>query len=248
MSDEPRKILVVDDERDILDMLESLLVSEGFAVATAQGGEEALAMLDDTPALILLDLMMPGVDGHSVLERIRAREDDAARVPVIVLTARNDVADIGRTLDRGVDGFIVKPFDTEDLVRAIKGTLSGDPASFYANYAQVKGVTSRSGSGYQQGDRIVFLDLVETDPESDEILEALEREGVYLMSILHRGEEDSDRRQSAVLLTAESGIAFGDFLNALLQSGKVLITACHIYKDRLDLPHDLFSAGEYSLE
>jgi CheY-like chemotaxis protein len=242
------KILVVDDEPDIVEMLQSLLEIEGYRVLTALDGEQALAALAEGPALILLDIMMPSMDGHAVLRAIRSMPGPVSAVPVVIVTARNDVLDIGRSLDEGVNGFVVKPFDTDQLVRTVKSVLSRNPVPFYANYDRVAGVTSRSGSGYQQGDRIIFLDLHETDPGSDEILEALNQSGVHLMSIL-QFDAQQGRRQSSVLLTAEDGIAFGAFLNTLLRSGNIGVGACQIYKDQMDLPQDLFSAGQdYSLE
>ena len=76
----------------------------------------------------------------------------------------------------------------------------------------------REGVGYQQGDRIIFLDLHEADPGADRILEALTSEGVHLMSIL-QFDTAQGARQSSVLVTAENGRAFGGFLNALMASG-----------------------------
>jgi len=248
MSTEPvRRILVVDDEPDIVEMLQSLLEIEGFAVSTATGGAQALAALAERPALVLLDIMMPDMDGHAVLAAIRARHDQAA-LPVLMVTARNDVVDIGAALDAGANGFVVKPFEMENLLRTLRAVLARRPADFYTNYEAVEGVTGRGGSGYQEGDRIIFLDLLEAEPDADHILTALARPGVHLMSIL---QFDAARgaRQSSVLVTAESGIAFGGFLNALMTSGSVSVTACQIYKDALDLPHDLITGDqEYTLD
>jgi DNA-binding response OmpR family regulator len=238
-ADKPKKILVVDDELDIIDMVESLLDSEGYAVIKAASGAKALAALAQSPDLVLLDIMMPDMDGHRVLAEIRKKSDMSA-LPVLMVTARNDVVDIGQALDAGVNGFVVKPFDTENLLRTIRGILEKNPVGFYANYERVDGVTARSGTGYQQGERIIFLDLMESDPEADVILDALNAEGVYLMSIL-QFDAAKKQRQSSVLLTAENGMCFGVFLNRLLKSGSITITACQIYKDHLDLPHDLMA-------
>jgi DNA-binding response OmpR family regulator len=245
--DKQAKILIVDDEPDILDMIESLLDSEGYDVIQAEGGEEALEKLSEKPDLVLLDIMMPDMDGHAVLQEIR-KNYSLQDLPVVMVTARNDVVDIGGALDHNVNGFVVKPFDVENLLRIINSILRTDPVSFYTNYERVSGVTGQGGTGYQQGDRIIFLDIEEEDPEADIILEALDQEGVYLMSILQYDSE-SGKRQSSVLLTAESGMNFGAFLNALMQAGGATITACQIFKDALDLPQDLMSDGqEYSLE
>ncbi len=243
----PRKILIVDDEPDILDMLEFLLDSEGYSISKAEGGQAAIEAIDEKPDLVLLDIMMPDMDGHIVLAEFRKRYDER-ELPVLMVTARNDVVDIGQALDVGVNGFVVKPFDTENLIRTVKSALEQGGSFVYENYERVAGVTSREGSGYQQGDRIIFLDLQESEPDADHILEALDVDGVYLMSIL-QFDAGEDRRQSSVLVTAENGIAFGNFLNNLLQSQTVNIAACRIYKDHLDLPHDLMVEGqEFSLE
>ncbi|MCP4544982.1 MAG: response regulator transcription factor [bacterium] len=241
-----RKILIVDDEADILEMLESLLEVEGYEVIVAESGAEALEALEERPALIMLDIMMPDMDGHAVLKRIREKYS-SDMIPIIMVTARNDVLDIGVAMEAGANGFVVKPFNIEDLIRTINGVLENNPANFYCNYEKVGGVTSRTGSGYQQGDRIIFLDLDEDEPDSDLILEALESDGIHMMSILQH--DAGGRRQSSVLLSADDGIGFGAFLNMLMSSGKVHITACHIYKDHLDLPSNLMSSGrDYTLE
>jgi len=245
-TDKSHRILVVDDEPDIVEMLQSLLEIEGFTVSTATSGAQALAALAAQPALVLLDIMMPDMDGHEVLAAIRQRPETAS-LPVLMVTARNDVVDIGGALDAGVNGFVVKPFETENLLRTLRAVLGRRPADFYTNYEAVKGVTAREGGGYQQGDRIIFLDLQESDPGADHILGALAQDGVHLMSIL---QFDGERggRQSSVLVTAEDGLAFGAFLNALLASGSVSVTACQIYKDSLDLPRDLITGGQYSAD
>ncbi len=246
-ADVKKRILIVDDEPDILEMVESLLDSEGYAVEKAESGAEALQKIANKPDLVLLDIMMPDMDGHAVLQEIR-KQQALKDLPVVMVTARNDVVDIGGALDHNVNGFVVKPFDVENLLRIIAGILRTDPVSFYANYERVSGITGQSGSGYQQGDRIIFLDIEEADPEADLILEALNQDGIYMMSILQY-DSDSGRRQSSVLLTAESGLDFGAFLNTLMQSGGVTITACQIFKDALDLPQDIMSDGQdYTLE
>jgi two-component system, OmpR family, response regulator VicR len=246
--DKNKKILIVDDELDILEMNASLLETEGYEVLTASSGAEAIEVVQKTPPdLVLLDIMMPDMDGHEVLKSIRT-ESPENMIPVVMVTARNDVVDIGRALDQFVNGFVVKPFDIERLLRLVDSVIGSGPATFYANYDRVQGITSHSGTGYQQGDRIIFLDVEELDPPADVILDALDDSEVNMMSILQL---DSDRgtRQSSILLTAETGTGFGAFINTLFQTGKVKVTSCQIFKDQLDLPDDLLSSGQdYSLE
>ncbi len=113
-------ILVVDDEGDIIDLAEMYLRSEGFSVARAANGIEALERVADTgPSLVLLDIMLPGLDGWEVCRRIRATSD----VPVLFLTARGDPVDRVVGLELGADDYIVKPFHGRELVARVKAVL-----------------------------------------------------------------------------------------------------------------------------
>jgi len=114
------KILVVDDDHDIVDLAEMYLQSEGFEVARAASGTEALAKaMTDRPDLIVLDLMLPGVDGWEVCRRLRAEGD----VPIIMLTARGDPIDRVVGLELGADDYVVKPFYGRELVARVKAVL-----------------------------------------------------------------------------------------------------------------------------
>src|SRR5918992_6072126 len=102
------QILVVDDEPAVRDSLDRALRLEGYQVDLAADGAQALQMLGDgSPDAVVLDLMMPRVDGLEVCRRMRAAGD---RTPVLVLTARDAVADRVRGLDAGADDYLVKPF------------------------------------------------------------------------------------------------------------------------------------------
>jgi two-component system KDP operon response regulator KdpE len=115
-----RLILVVDDEPAIVRLVRAKLQADGYAVATAGRGEEALAWLEDQrPDLIVLDVMMPGIDGFETLRRIR-RE---SQVPVILLTARSADADKLRGLDAGADDYVVKPFNPDELAARVAAVL-----------------------------------------------------------------------------------------------------------------------------
>ncbi len=114
-------ILVVDDDAPIRRMLDRTLSAEGYAVESAADGGEALAAVErSTPDLIVLDVGLPGVDGLSVSKRLRAK---GLAVPVLLLTARDAVADRVAGLDAGADDYLVKPFATEELLARVRALL-----------------------------------------------------------------------------------------------------------------------------
>ena len=118
-----KRVLVVDDEPNIVMSLEFLMRRAGFEVAVARNGREALEALDGTPPdLLLLDVMMPEFDGYEVCERIRKRPDwNTTRI--IMLTARGRDAERQRGLSLGADRYVTKPFSTRDLVEQVKRML-----------------------------------------------------------------------------------------------------------------------------
>ncbi len=117
------QILVVDDDPDILKFVEMNLELEGFDVALAGGGREALEKAKASPPdLMLLDVMMPEIDGLTVLKRMRS-DPLTANIPVIVLTARSLAEDRVKGLDLGADDYITKPFDLEELIARIRTVL-----------------------------------------------------------------------------------------------------------------------------
>lgn len=116
-------ILVVDDEQDLLDLIEYNLKKQGFSVRTAEDGIEGIELARKyTPDLILLDIMMPKMDGLEVLEVIRS-DDNLKRIPVIFLTARGDEKTEVEGLNRGGDDYITKPISTVKLISRIKAVL-----------------------------------------------------------------------------------------------------------------------------
>lgn len=120
----PKHVLVCDDDELLADLLEHKLSSRGYRVTIARDGREALAMLaQNRPDAVLLDGMMPMVDGYEVLRQIRA--DAASKdVPVIMLTARKQESDIVGALGLGADDFIVKPFIPEELLSRLARLLA----------------------------------------------------------------------------------------------------------------------------
>jgi two-component system, OmpR family, response regulator MprA len=115
------QLLVVDDEPAVRDSLDRALRLEGYQVELAADGAEALKMLDgDSPDAVVLDLMMPRVDGLEVCRRMRAAGD---RTPVLVLTARDAVTDRVNGLDAGADDYLVKPFALDELLARLRALL-----------------------------------------------------------------------------------------------------------------------------
>jgi len=117
------RVLVVDDEQDIVALVTYHLLKSGYRVSTARSGTEALAAARaDRPALIVLDLMLPGMSGYEVLEQLRAR-DDTRHIAVLMLTARRDEPDRIRGLALGADDYLTKPFSPQELVLRVGAIL-----------------------------------------------------------------------------------------------------------------------------
>ncbi|MER7752750.1 response regulator transcription factor [Kitasatospora sp. NPDC097643] len=115
------RLLVVDDEPALRDALESSLAFEGYEVATATDGYEALECVErDKPDLVLLDIMMPRMDGLTAVRRMRSRGDT---VPVLMLTARDAVGDRVTGLDVGADDYLAKPFELDELLARVRALL-----------------------------------------------------------------------------------------------------------------------------
>ena len=114
------KILIVDDDPNIQQLISLYLTREGFDVATAAAGDEALRIFkSDPPNLMLLDIMLPVMDGWQVCREVRK----VSNIPIIMLTAKDETFDKVLGLELGADDYIVKPFDTKELVARIKAVL-----------------------------------------------------------------------------------------------------------------------------
>ena len=140
-------IMVVDDEAAVRDALRRALRLEGYDVELAADGAQALQRLEDGPQpdALLLDVLMPGVDGLEVCRRLRR---SGSRLPVLMLTARAEVSDRVSGLDAGADDYLAKPFALQELL------------------ARVRALLRRSGAG--EGDALRFADL-ELDPSTREV-------------------------------------------------------------------------------
>lgn len=145
---EPLRILVVDDEPNITDLLTMALRYESFEVASAHTGGDAIEAADSfRPHLIVLDVMLPDTDGFAVARELGAR---GSRVPIVFLTARDSVEDKVRGLTGGGDDYVTKPFSLEELI------------------ARVRAILRRAGHDAQSAGRLVFSDL-ELDEETHEV-------------------------------------------------------------------------------
>jgi DNA-binding response OmpR family regulator len=119
-----KKILLVDDEEDILDFLELILEEQGYSVIKATSGRDALAAAQmHRPELILLDIMMPEMDGWEVLKLLKA-DEEVTHIPVAMLTARTEMKDKIQGLQEGAIDYICKPFATKELLDKLEIILA----------------------------------------------------------------------------------------------------------------------------
>ncbi len=135
----PSRVLIVEDEPDIRGLLAFHLEREGYQVATCRSGTEALSMVGDSPPdLLLLDLMLPGLDGLEVCRRLR-REPRTASLPIVMLTAKREEVERVLGLELGADDYVVKPFSPKEVVARIRAVLrrsrpsSGDAPTAVGN-------------------------------------------------------------------------------------------------------------------
>ncbi len=158
MESHKEKILVVDDEASIRRILETRLSMIGYEVVTAGDGEEAIAMFrDEIPDLVVLDVMMPKLDGYGVCQELRKESD----VPIIMLTALSDVADRITGLELGADDYVVKPFSPKELEARIRSVLrrvdrntsSGIPSSGVMHISNIR-IDANKRQVYKGDERI----------------------------------------------------------------------------------------------
>jgi two-component system alkaline phosphatase synthesis response regulator PhoP len=124
---EPIKLLIVDDEEDILEILRFNLESEGFVIDTALSGEEALEKLTSEHKLILLDVMMDGMSGYKMAEKLRR---DNIQTPIVFLTARETENDMLTGFSVGADDYIIKPFSIKEVIARVKAIVKRDYVTF----------------------------------------------------------------------------------------------------------------------
>mgnify|MGYP005819441243 FL=1 len=139
-------LLLVDDDPDLLKLISLRLASAGYRVRTAESGESALAAIAVTrPALVISDMRMPGIDGLALFDAIQ-RQHPA--LPVIILTAHGTIPDAVNATQRGVFGFLTKPFDSQELLQKVSAaiSLSGDHPTAASEDDWRSGIITRSPS------------------------------------------------------------------------------------------------------
>lgn len=142
---EKQRILIVDDDPSISELISLYLNKERYDTKCVEDGEEALRAFESyKPDLILLDLMLPGMDGYQVCREIRSRSD----TPVIMLSAKGEVFDKVLGLELGADDYMIKPFDSKELVARVKAVL------------RRSGTKKPKGSSDQVGDYVEYEDLI----------------------------------------------------------------------------------------
>lgn len=125
-----KRVLIVDDEPDILLMLRVTLEADGYETVLAADGERALERIEtDSPDIVLLDVMMPVMDGWGVLESLTKRESSP---PVVILSARWSARDVERALGLGAVDYLPKPFEPADVAHAIEAALAATPDELVA--------------------------------------------------------------------------------------------------------------------
>lgn len=152
------KVLVVEDELPLAEMLEYNLEAEGFRVVAAESGEEAeLIIAEEEPDLIILDWMLPGVSGIELCRRLRSKPETRS-VPILMLTARGEESDRIRGLSTGADDYVVKPFSLPELMARVKAILRRVAPDRIADILSVSGVElDRAAHRVMRGVREVRL-------------------------------------------------------------------------------------------
>ncbi len=152
-----KKILVVDDHQGVRELVEELLVNSGHEVRTAKTGEEALSKIKDiSPDLIILDIMMPGMDGIEVKSKLNENTSTAS-IPVMFLTGLDSIPDKIKGLHLGIDDYITKPFHVEELRARVKSVL--DRRKFYEEISMTDGLTGLYNVHYFKKEFSLFFNM-----------------------------------------------------------------------------------------
>lgn len=149
------RILVIEDEARIAQFVERALIYEGYRVNVARDGQAGLAVARDTPPdLVILDWMLPGIDGLEVCKRLRTAGD----VPILMLTAKDDIADRVKALDTGADDYLVKPFSVDELMARVRALFRRSTPSSKPEVLTFGNLTLDTGTHRaHRGDRAIDL-------------------------------------------------------------------------------------------
>ena len=150
-----QKVLIVDDDENIAELISLYLIKECYDTRTVGSGEEALQIFDVWhPNMVLLDLMLPGMDGYQVCREIRARDN----TPVIMLSAKGEVFDKVLGLEMGADDYMIKPFDAKELVARVKSQLRRYTQLGNLNQSSNENVYKCGGLTINDDTKEVFVD------------------------------------------------------------------------------------------
>lgn len=216
------KILVVDDEPDVLEMLKFRLEKEAFQVITASHGTEALEKVaKEKPSLVLLDVIMPGLDGYEVCQRLKVKEE-TRDIPVIMLTVKAETESKIKALDIGADDYITKPFEIRELVARIRAILR-------------RGSIKTSPEERAKEDQLKELRRIIAEKDTSCLFQPVVHfptQSVFGYEALTRGPEGSDLADPAVLfaLAEEAGL---DFELERVCREKILLAAKDLSPDQV---------------
>jgi len=149
MADEQEKILIVDDNRPNVELLQAHLESAGYNVITAFSGEEALTVVEsERPDIILLDIMMPEMSGYEVCRRLKANPDTKS-IPVVMVTALHELEDVEKAVEVGADDFLMKPIHKHELFARVKSMVRVKTLQHELGrmLSYLEGIRQQGGSG-----------------------------------------------------------------------------------------------------
>ena len=178
--DDRQRVLIVEDEPNIASFARMYLEAAGFQVSVASRGDEGLRMAEDQPPhLVILDLMLPGMDGYEVTKRLR----NSGQTPIIMLTARDDAVDKVVGLELGADDYITKPFNPRELVARVRAVLRRAEARPAADGPPQPTTIESDGLLIEVGGREVFVNgegVALTPKEFDLLVTLIENRGLVL--------------------------------------------------------------------
>jgi two-component system, OmpR family, alkaline phosphatase synthesis response regulator PhoP len=178
--DDRQRVLIVEDEPNIASFARMYLEAAGFDVALAARGDDGLRMAEaEPPSLVILDLMLPGIDGYEITKRLRQR----GHTPIIMLTARDDAVDKVVGLELGADDYITKPFNPRELVARVRAVLRRAETHAAASGQPQPTTIEADGLRIEVGGREVYVDgegVALTPKEFDLLVTLIENRGLVL--------------------------------------------------------------------
>jgi len=173
-----KTILIIEDQPDMRDNIATILEMESYAVLTAENGHQGLASAaEEKPDLILCDVMMPELNGHQVLQKLR-EDKTIAGTPFIFLTARGEVRDFRTGMNLGADDYLTKPVTATDLLASVAARLEREqkrpPAAFSADFSSAAPLETRLNLTPREAEVLLWVAQGKSNPEISAILGAAE--------------------------------------------------------------------------